>query len=147
VMGIGFPWVDGFALLIFTAGLQSIPREILDAAALDGAGPFERFRRIELPLVLGQIKLVLVLNMIWTIQNFTSIFILTQGGPGTSTMVPGMVLFKASFQNERMGYACAIGMAMFLVMLALTYLNLRYIRTESEFAPQKGGGPTPAVAA
>jgi raffinose/stachyose/melibiose transport system permease protein len=148
-MGIGFPWVDGFALLIFTAGLQAIPREILDAAALDGAGAFERFRRIELPLVLGQIKLVLVLNMIWTIQNFTSIFILTQGGPGTATMVPGMVLYRASFQNERMGYACAIGMAMFLVMLVLTSINLRYIRSESEFAPQKGGVrvPTRAVAA
>ena len=114
-MGIGFPWVDGFALLIFTAGLQSIPREILDAAAVDGAGPLERFRRIELPLVVGQIKLILVLNMIWTIQNFTSVLILTGGGPGTSTMVPGMVLYQASFQNERMGYACAIGMAMFLV--------------------------------
>lgn len=147
LMGIGFPWVDGFALLIFTAGLQSISREILDAAAIDGAGPFERFRRIELPLVIGQIKLVLVLNMIWTIQNFTSIFILTQGGPGTSTMVPGMVLYKASFQNERMGYACAIGMAMFLVMLVLTYLNLRYVRSESEFAPRQHETAAPSMAA
>jgi ABC-type sugar transport system permease subunit len=138
VMGIGFPWVDGFALLIFTAGLQSIPREIVDAAAIDGAGPLERFRRIELPLVTGQIKLILVLNMIWAIQNFTSIFILTQGGPGTSTMVPGMVLYQASFQNDRMGYACAIGVAMFLVMLVLTYINLRYIRSESDFAPREG---------
>jgi raffinose/stachyose/melibiose transport system permease protein len=138
LMGIGFPWVDGFALLIFTAGLQSIPSEVLDAADIDGAGPLERFRRIELPLVTGQIKLILVLNMIWTIQNFTSILILTQGGPGTATMVPGMVLYRASFQNERMGYACAIGMAMFLVMLVLTYINLRYIRSESEFAPRPG---------
>jgi raffinose/stachyose/melibiose transport system permease protein len=146
LMGIGFPWVDGFALLIFTAGLQSIPREILDAAAIDGAGPFERFRRIELPLVIGQIKLVLILNMIWTIQNFTSVLILTQGGPGTSTMVPGMVLYRESFQNERMGYACAIGMAMFLVMLTLTYINLRYVRSESEFAPRGAVAAAPSVA-
>jgi raffinose/stachyose/melibiose transport system permease protein len=149
LMGIGFPWVDGFALLIFTAGLQSIPREILDAAAIDGAGSIERFRRIEFPLLLGQIKLIMILNMIWTIQNFTSILILTQGGPGTSTMVPGMVLYRASFQNERMGYACAIGMAMFFVMLALTYLNLRYVRSESEFAPRAGSvaGPSAVVRA
>ena len=146
LMGIGFPWVDGFALLIFTAGLQSIPREILDAAAIDGAGSLERFRRIEFPLVVGQIKLILVLNMIWTIQNFTSVLILTQGGPGTSTMVPGMVLYQSSFLNERMGYACAIGMAMFLVMLTLTYINLRYVRSESEFAPREAIAAAPAVA-
>jgi len=146
LMGIGFPWVDGFALLIFTAGLQSIPREILDAAAIDGAGSLERFRRIEFPLVIGQIKLILVLNMIWTIQNFTSVLILTGGGPGTSTMVPGMVLYQSSFLNERMGYACAIGMAMFLVMLTLTYINLRYVRSESEFAPREAIAAAPAVA-
>jgi ABC-type sugar transport system permease subunit len=57
------------------------------------------------------------------------------------------VLYRASFQNERMGYACAIGMAMFLVMLALTYINLRYIRSETEFAPREAGAAARLTAA
>ncbi len=137
LMGIGFPWVDGFALLIFTAGLQSIPSEIKDAAAIDGAGSWRRFLTIEFPLVLGQVKLVATLNMIWSIQNFTSILILTQGGPGTATMVPGMVLYQNAFENERMGYACAIGVLMFLVMLVLTYINLRYVRSQTDYEPAR----------
>src|SRR5438874_1191490 len=68
IMFIGFPFVDGFGLLIYTAGLQAISAELLQAAAVDGAGPWSRFWRIELPLVVGQIRLLMVLNMIWAIQ-------------------------------------------------------------------------------
>lgn len=136
IMGIGFPWIDGFALLIFTAGLQNIPRELREAAAIDGANAWRRFRRVELPLVRGQIKLIATLSMIWAIQDFTTVFILTQGGPGTATMVPGLALYQAGFQNNQMGYACAIGTVMFLVMLVLTYLNLRYVRSY-DYDPKK----------
>lgn len=136
IMGIGFPWVDGFALLIFTAGLQNIPRELREAAAIDGANAWRRFRRVELPLVRGQIKLIATLSMIWAIQDFTTVFILTQGGPGTATMVPGLALYQAGFQNNQMGYACAIGTVMFLVMLGLTYVNMRYVRSY-DYDPKK----------
>ena len=139
VMFIGLPWVDGFALLVFTAGLQSIPNELLEAAAIDGAGRWRRLWHIQLPLVIGQIKLILILNMIWTIQNFTSIFILTQGGPGTATMVPGLVLYKAAFESERMGYACAIGALMFVLMLALTIINIKYVRSRTDYEPARQG--------
>jgi raffinose/stachyose/melibiose transport system permease protein len=137
VMFIGLPWVDGFALLVFTAGLQSIPNELLEAAAIDGAGRWRRLWHIQLPLVTGQIKLILILNMIWTIQNFTSIFILTQGGPGTATMVPGLVLYKAAFESERMGYACAIGALMFVLMLVLTIINMKYVRSRTDYEPAR----------
>ena len=139
VMFIGLPWVDGFALLVFTAGLQSIPNELLEAAAIDGAGRWRRLWHIQLPLVIGQIKLILILNMIWTIQNFTSIFILTQGGPGTATMVPGLVLYKAAFESERMGYACAIGALMFVLMLVLTIINMKYVRSRTDYEPVRQG--------
>lgn len=139
VMFIGFPWVDGFALLIFTAGLQSISTELLEAAAIDGAGAWRRFRSIELPLVVGQIKLILILNMIWTIQNFTNVLILTQGGPGTATEVPGQVLYKAAFESERMGYACAIGTFMFAVMLVLTFINMKFVRSRTDYTPDAAG--------
>jgi raffinose/stachyose/melibiose transport system permease protein len=127
LMGIGFPWIDGFALLIFTAGLQNIPKSLLEAAAIDGATGWRTFRRVELPLVMRQVKLIATLNLIWTIQSFTTVLILTKGGPGTATLVPGMALYRAGFDNGEMGYACAIGTVMFLIMLVLTVVNLRYV--------------------
>jgi raffinose/stachyose/melibiose transport system permease protein len=135
IMGIGFPWVDGFALLIFSAGLQNIPKDLYEAADIDGAGTWRRFWRIELPLVMGQVKLIAILSMIWSIQDFTAILILTQGGPGTATLVPGMLLYQAGFENEFMGYASAIGTTMFLVLLLLTYLNLKYVKSQ-EYTPR-----------
>jgi raffinose/stachyose/melibiose transport system permease protein len=139
IMFIGFPFVDGFGLLIFTAGLQSISAEVLQAAAVDGAGPLSRFLRIELPLVVGQIRLLMVLNMIWSIQSFVTILVLTQGAPGYATYVPGLALFFNAFQYQRMGYACAIGAALFVVMLVVTVLNLTYLRARTDYNPARTG--------
>jgi ABC-type sugar transport system permease subunit len=136
LMGIGFPWIDGFALLVFTAGLQNIPKELLEAASIDGASGWRIFRRVELPLVMRQVKLIATLNMVWTIQSFTTVLILTQGGPGTATLVPGMALYQAGFDNAQMGYACAIGTVMFLIMLILTIINLRYVPSY-EYSPSR----------
>jgi raffinose/stachyose/melibiose transport system permease protein len=135
LMLIGFPFVDGFGLLIYTAGFQAISGEVLQAAAVDGAGGLQRFWRIELPLIVGQIRLMMVLNMIWAIQNFVFVLLLTNGGPGNSTQVPGLALYWNAFQNGRMGYACAIGTILFLVMLGLTYINLRYLRSTADYDP------------
>ena len=137
IMGIGFPWVQGFALLIFIAGLQAIPTEITDAAKVDGCGWWGTFRRAELPLLKGQVRLVLVLNMIWTIQDFTAVLILTQGGPVNATMVPGMYLYQNAFANQNMGYASAIGVVMFAIMALLTFLNLRYMRPNVDYSQGK----------
>jgi raffinose/stachyose/melibiose transport system permease protein len=137
IMFIGFPFVDGFGLLIYTAGLQAIPTDLLHAAAADGAGALSRFWRIELPLVVGQIRLLMVLNMIWAIQSFTAILILTQGGPGDATYVPGLTLYFNAFQYEKMGYACAIGATLFVVMLGLTFINLKYVRSRTDYEPER----------
>ena len=134
IMGIGFPWVQGFALLIFIAGIQAIPTELTDAARVDACGPWATFRRIELPLLKGQLRLVLVLNMIWTIQDYTAVLILTQGGPVNSTMVPGMYLYENAFDNQNMGYAAAIGVVMFAIMAVITFLNLRYMRPSVDYS-------------
>jgi len=135
IMLIGFPFVDGFGLLIFTAGLQSISAEVVQAAAVDGAGPWSRFLRIELPLVVGQIRLLMALNMIWIIQSFATTLILTHGGPGYATYVPGLALYWNAFQYQKTGYACAIGAALFAVTLALTFINLRYLRSRTDYEP------------
>jgi raffinose/stachyose/melibiose transport system permease protein len=135
IMFMGFPWINSLAFLIYTAGLQAISQEILEAAKLDGAGSALRFLRVELPLVLGQIKLMLVLSLVGSIQQFTAILILTDGGPANQTMVPGLLLYNEAFQYSHMGYASAIGSLMFLVILGVTVLNLTYIRSETEYRP------------
>ena len=125
VMAVGFPYVDGFGLLIYTAGLQAIPQEIRESAAVDGARPLRIFFSIELPQIIGQIRLMWVLAIINGLQNFAQILILTQGGPGYSTMVPGVVMYQYAFGNQQLGQACSIGTAIFVVTLALTIVNLR----------------------
>lgn len=130
---IGFPWVGAFNLLIFTAGLQSIPAEILDSAALDGAQGLKRFFTIDFPMIMGQVKLLVILTIIGSLQSFAFVLILTNGGPGASTMVPGLVLYQSAFQYARFGYATAIGTVIFVVIMVLTYINLKYIKSSTEY--------------
>jgi len=135
IIFVGFPWVSGFSLLIYLAGLQNIPPTIFDAAAIDGASGLTRIFRIDLPMITAQIKLLLILALIGVLQGFVNIMILTGGGPGNVTMVPALHMYNSGFLYGRMGYACAIGTALFVVILTLTYINLKYIRSSSEYTP------------
>jgi raffinose/stachyose/melibiose transport system permease protein len=133
-MGVvsSFPFVDGFALLIYTAGLQAIPAETLEAAQLDGAGTLQRFFRVELPLILGQIRLIVVLTLVASIQQYTAFLIMTDGGPAFVTSVPGLTMYHSAFEDGAMGYACAIGTLLFAVIAVLTVINLRFVRPATE---------------
>ena len=133
VMFIGFPWVAGMSTLIYLAGFQAIPTELLDAAAIDGAGAWNRFWQVEIPLVMSQIKLIVILTVIGALQNFATIMVMTNGGPGVTTMVPGLWLYRNAMYYNKMGYACAIGTALFIITLTLTYLNTRYLKSSVEF--------------
>jgi raffinose/stachyose/melibiose transport system permease protein len=130
LMFMGFPWVGGFALLIFYAGLENIPLEVFESASLDGAQGWKRFRHVDLPLVSGQMKLLAVLGFIGGIQGFQTSLILTNGGPGDATMVPGLWLYQNAVTFDRMGYACAIGIVLFFIILGLTYFNMTYLKSE-----------------
>jgi len=133
LMFMGFPWISGTTTMIYLAGLQNIPESVLDSATLDGAIGFVRFLKIDFPLILGQVKLLLILGIIDGLQGFGVQLVLTQGGPGVSTMVPGFHMFQQAFTMGRFGYACAIGLILFLVMLSLTYLNMKYIKSEIQY--------------
>jgi len=133
IIFIGFPWIAGTSMLIYLAGLQGIESSLLDAAAIDGASGMKRFWYIELPLVTSQIKLIVVLTLIGAIQGFTSILVMTGGGPGTTTMVPGLWLYKNAMNYNKMGYACAIGTFLFAITMGLTFLNLRFVQSSAEF--------------
>ena len=128
VMGSGFPFVGGFSVLVYLAGLQSISQEVFDASAIDGAHGLRRFFAIDLPLLAGQIKLNLVLSIIGNVQNFAGILILTNGGPVNSTEVPALYMYNEAFQYGKVGYASAIGVMIFVAILLLTFVSLRYRR-------------------
>lgn len=130
VMFRNLPWIDGISVLILLAGLQSIPGEVVESGLLDGATGWRRLWYIELPLVTGQIRLLMVLTIMWSVQEFASIFAMTQGGPLDSTQVPGMWMYFNAFRLSRMGYASAIGVVMFLMTLVATIINMRYIKTQ-----------------
>jgi raffinose/stachyose/melibiose transport system permease protein len=128
---IGFPWVSNLYLLIYLAGLQSVPRELIEAFALESRSFWQRLRAIDLPLIAGQIRLVVVFAIIGAIQHFVAILVLTQGGPGYSTMVPGLDMYESAFSYDEYGLGMAIGTLLFVVMLGLTLLALRRRREMS----------------
>jgi len=133
IVFMGFPWVSAFALLIFYGGLISIPGELFDSAALDGASTLRRIFNIDLPLLLGQVRLVLILTFIATVQEFAAIFLTTGGGPGSSTYVPSLELYYQAVRFNNFGAASAIGAVLFIVILGGTILNLRYVKSSVEY--------------
>jgi len=128
----GFPWIGAVGVLIYLAGLQSISSEIYEAAELDGIGPIGKFFYIELPLILTQVRLNLVLLIVATLQGYGLMLLLLgeSGGPGGRGMVPGLWMYNRAFIAGEFGYACAIGLVLFVFILALTWVNNRYVRVE-----------------
>ena len=119
-------------VLIFLAGLQSIGQEVYEAAEIDGVGPIGKFLYIELPLILTQVRLSLVLLIVATLGGYgLQLQLLNEyGGPGGRGMVPGLWMYNRAFYAGEFGYACAIGMILFAFILLLTFVNNRYVRIE-----------------
>ena len=132
----GFPWVSGLNLLIYLAGLDAIPPELLDAAAIDGASRARRVWHVDVPMIVGQLKLIFIMTIITQLQNFQDVLVFTNGGPGQSTYVPGLVLYQSAFYYSKMGYASAVGVVLFLAILAVTSFNMKYIQSSIEYQPE-----------
>jgi multiple sugar transport system permease protein len=118
----------GFAMLVFLAGLQNIPDVYYEAAALDGAGAWRKFRNITLPLLSPTLFLLLVIFSIGALQVFDSIIVLTNGGPGDSSRSVVMYLREIAFESFRMGYASAVAMTLLVVIMCLTLIQFRFSR-------------------
>jgi raffinose/stachyose/melibiose transport system permease protein len=136
IVFIGFPFAGGINILIYYAGLAGISESIHEAAELDGAKGIGKFLRIDVPLVMSQMKLLVILTIIGTVQGFEGMFILTKGGPGFKTMVPGLWMYMNAFSFQRMGYACAIGVILFIIILGLTIINMKYFRSSEEITAE-----------
>lgn len=130
----GFPWMGGTSFLIYLAGLNGIDESIIEAAKLDGISTFKRIFLIDLPMIKGQLKYFLMMGLIGGIQGYTLQYAITNGGPGDSyvSMVPGYYIYKAAINNSEYGYSCAMGVILFLVILVITIINNKFIKTEED---------------
>lgn len=131
ILLIGFPWVSNLGFLIFLGGIQRLPNEVREAAALDGAGPLRRIWKVDLPLLRPQVRVVVILSAIYAVQNFIPILLLTRGGPGNATEVPGLDMYQSAFTGDQYGYGMAIGTLMFAGMLLITLIGGRVLRSKT----------------
>lgn len=122
---VRFPWLPTLQFLVILGGLQAIPKEIHESAQIDGANFWQRLLRIDVPMARRQITLAMILTAIFMTQRFDLFLVMTDGGPGYSTMVPALQLYQSAFNFLEFGYASTIGVMLFVVMLGFTVLNLR----------------------
>jgi len=117
-------WSIGSSMVIFLAGLQGMPQHLYDAAKIDGANQWQEFWNVTLPMLTPTILFVLVVSIIGSFQTFTNVYIMTEGGPGWSTLMYGLYLYRNAFEYLKMGYAASLAWILFLVILVLTVLQL-----------------------
>jgi multiple sugar transport system permease protein len=125
-------WTIGFNFVLYTAGLQDIPRELYESAAMDGAGPWQQIRRITIPLLGRTTTLVLVLQVIASLKVFDQMYIMTQGGPAFSTRPVLEYVFDTGFTDMRFGYAAAVSTLFFILVLAVSAVWLFMTRRQEQ---------------
>ncbi|MFN8632393.1 MAG: sugar ABC transporter permease [Chloroflexota bacterium] len=116
-------WTIGNVVIIFLAGLQSVPRSLYEAAQIDGGGGWAQFRHVTLPLISPVVLFNLVMGIIFSFQVFTSAFLITQGGPANTTLFTVLYLYQVAFEQFKVGYASAIAWVLFGVILVFTLVQ------------------------
>jgi raffinose/stachyose/melibiose transport system permease protein len=123
----------GLVMVLFLAGMQQIPGSLYDAARVDGAGPIREFFSVTLPGLRGVIAVATTLTVVGALRSFDVVFVMTRGGPGTSTQVPGLQIYNRAFQTGQVGSACAIAVVLAILVFAVTVGINRYAeRAEAE---------------
>ncbi len=118
-------WQFGSSMVLFLAGLKNVPTELYEAAEVDGANKWTKFWSITLPMLTPVVFFNLIMQIIHALQEFTSAFIITNGGPNHGTYLIGVKIYEDAFQNLKMGYASASSWVMFLAILLITLLVFR----------------------
>ena len=132
ILFVGFPWVSTNSVLIYLGGLQSVDNAIWEAASIDGVTSLKRFFYMELPLIKGQFKLNLIGALVGGVTGYTMQMVMTKGGPGFETLVPGLYMYNKAFTAKQYGYAAAVGLVLFAVSLVLTLLTLKLVRSDDQ---------------
>ena len=126
-------WKDvGYSVIIFTAGLLGVPKEQKEAAWIDGANRRQVFRAVVFPAIAPTFTFVLITAMIGYFQSFVEIFILTAGGPGTSTYVISYLIFHQAFKLYNFGYASAISVILFTLITGVTVVQLAWLKQANQ---------------
>jgi len=129
-------WSMGGSMVIFLAGLQGIPQQLYESAELDGAGPWNRFRYVTIPMVSPVIFFNLVMGIIGSFRSFTNAYVMTDGGPANASLLYVLYLYRQAFNYWSMGYACAMAWVLLGVTVILTLL---LFRTSSYWVYYEGG--------
>jgi raffinose/stachyose/melibiose transport system permease protein len=120
-VGLVGTWVMvGLAMVLFLAGVQKIPRELYEAARIDGAGPVREFFAVTLPGLRRELGVALTLTCVQALRNFDLVYVTTKGGPGEATKVPAYEVYNRTFNTGEVGLACAIGVTLAVLIFALT---------------------------
>jgi multiple sugar transport system permease protein len=126
---------SGYYMVIFLAGLQAIPRELYEAAKLEGASRWDSFWTITLPLLRPTMLFVLVVNTVRSLQIFTEVYVMTSGGPLHRTTTVVYYLYEEAFHRFNLGYASAVAYLLLLVTLAVAWAQMRIVGRPTEVAP------------
>ncbi|MEU4428233.1 sugar ABC transporter permease [Actinoplanes sp. NPDC024001] len=125
-------WTLGFNFVLYLAGLQDIPRDLYEAAAIDGAGPLAQIRRITIPMLARTTSLVLVLQVIASLKVFDQMYIMTSGGPNFSTRPALEYIYDIGFTDFRVGYASAVSTLFFVLVLAVSAVWVLLTRRQEQ---------------
>ena len=121
----------GFAMVVFVAGMQAIPSMLYEAASIDGAGRWQSFRYVTLPMLRPTILFMLVITTIGYLQLFEEPFVMTNGGPLDATLSVTMYMYQQGFQFFHQGYASAIAYVLFVIVAIVAFLQFRFLRSET----------------
>jgi raffinose/stachyose/melibiose transport system permease protein len=118
----------GLSTIVFLAGLQTVPEELLEAAQLDGANALQRFRHVTFPLIAPAVTINVILALIGSLKVFDLILVMTEGGPGRATESVVLRVYEDAFINNNFAQATALSVVIFVLILALSIINLRWLR-------------------
>ena len=116
-------WLTGFQMIIFLAGLQGVPQELQEAAEIDGANAWRRFLNVTIPIISPIIFFNMIIGIIASFQVFTTVFIMTDGGPQNATLFMVLYIYRNAFELFRMGYAASLAWILFLIIMAFTAIQ------------------------
>jgi multiple sugar transport system permease protein len=125
-------WLVGYRMIIFQAALASIPGELYEAARLDGASPGRTFFAVTLPLIRPALLFALILTTIGGMRTFGQVILMTSGGPGTSTEVLALLMYRQAFEFTEFGVAAAVGFVIFAIIFVISMILVRTMRLEGD---------------
>ncbi|MNZ96816.1 Lactose transport system permease protein LacF [compost metagenome] len=118
----------GYYMIIYLAGLQSIPQDLSEAAGIDGANRWQQFRHITFPLLAGAMTVCIVLSMINALKIFDQIAVMTDGGPGFATETLTYIIYKVGFGELRQGFGTALAQVLFVLILIITVIQVKFLQ-------------------